>query len=349
MLFDIKVEIFYEQPANVLPTFILYQQPTHPPDRLCFSQDNYHIISIVGELVNAYFVAALVEELCKYYGFRFVEHPDLIFLTGLDRSAEQAQRSGGLDSYKYDSQLVSSRSHESEGELSETDSLGRVRRPKRRMLNESADFDDDGEPELRTLQQQAAAITTGMISVAVGLACAENFLYVFFLGGFGGGGGGGGYDSNNVYLELGILLFRSLFPVHALSAAMQSVNMIRKFIEERHSGERNIGVGRIILPAILLHGTFDAILMCVNAYIEAAVDRYYANGGTDDDASYEAPYNVFLLNLIAPVGIIGVMLASFGWYSYQNKQQMSRLAEYDQRKENRSSGRGGGFTAPNLV
>jgi hypothetical protein len=298
--------------------------------------DNNRIIWMVGELINAYFVAALVEELCKYYGFRFLEHPDLIFLTGLDRSAQQAQGQGGLDSYKYDSQLVSefSRSQEISECGESVDSRGRRKKnssSKRRGLRGSDEEED--EPELRTLQQQAAAITTGMISVAVGLACAENFLYVFFLGGTGG-------DIGRISGELAILLFRSIFPVHALSAAMQSVNMIRKFIEEKHGATRRMGVGRIIFPALLLHGTFDAVLMCVNAYIEASWDTYYENGGKDED---EVPYNALLVNLSAAFGIIAVMAVSFGWYSYQNKQQMNRLAKID---INRSMVSGGSFNAP---
>ena len=58
--------------------------------------DNHRYIWMWGELVNAYLVAAMVEELCKYYGFRFLEHPDPIFLTGLDRSAQQAQAGGWI-------------------------------------------------------------------------------------------------------------------------------------------------------------------------------------------------------------------------------------------------------------
>ena len=303
--------------------------------------DNYRWLSILGELINAYFVAALVEELCKYYGFRFVEHPDLLFLTGLDRTAKQTNTSGGIDSYKYDSQLVSdfSRSHESDGGES-VDSRGRRKRNRKKKLRSSyEDDEEDEEPDIRTLQQQAAAITTGMISVAVGLACAENFLYVFFLGGTGG-------DVGNIGAELTILLFRSIFPVHALSAAMQSINMIRKFIEEKHGAARNMGVGKIIFPAILLHGTFDAILMCVNAFIEASWDSYYEDGGRDDDATYEAPFNVLLVNLIAAIGILGVMGLSFAWYTYQNRLQISRLSAIDVDRSVRS---GRSFNAPNIV
>ena len=278
-----------------------------------FLHEHQSVLWIFGELLNAFFVAALVEELCKYFGFRALEHPDLLFITGLDRTAEQAKASGDIDSYKFESQLVSEFPR-SQSDLSSVDS--RRGRRKRRMLRSSHDEDED-EPELRTTQQQAAAITTGMISVAVGLACAENLMYVLFLGGTG---------DFAVADELVILLFRSIFPIHALSAAMQSINMIRKFIEDKEEyGRRNIGIGKIIFPAVLLHGTFDAILLCANAYVGSQWNDYYESGeyyGDDHE-----PYNVLAVNLITAGGIIGVMVLGFSWYSHQNKLQMLRLAK----------------------
>jgi len=123
-----------------------------------------------------------------------------------------------------------------------------------------------------------------------------------------------------------ILLFRSIFPIHALSAAMQSINMIRKFIEDKEEyGRRNIGIGKIIFPAVLLHGTFDAILLCANAYVGSQWNEYYESGEYYGD-DYE-PYNVLAVNLITAGGIIGVMVLGFSWYSHQNKLQMLRLAK----------------------
>lgn len=294
--------------------------------------NNHHLLWVIGELVNAFLVAALVEELCKYYGFRFIEHPDLLFLTGLDRSAEQAQVQGGIDSYKYDSQIVSDFSRSQESDCGNVDSRDR----RRKKLNQ--DGDDEEDPDLRTLRQQAAAITTGMISVAVGLACAENFLYVFFLGGTGG-------DMGAVTQEFAILLFRSIFPVHALAAAMQSINMIKKFIEEKHGGTDHIGVGKVILPAVLLHGTFDAILMSITAYIESSWDNFYEKN--DDYEDGFLPYNPIIVNACAWVGIIGVMIVSFGWYTYQNQVQMIKLMRIEQKNQSRS--KQNNFNTPELV
>lgn len=299
--------------------------------------DNHRPLWVIAELINAYFVAALVEELCKYYGFRFLEHPDLIFLTGLDRTAAQASSGGGVDSYKFDSQIVSefSRSHDSD--CGSVDSRDRRRKDKEKLSSSKTKNDDEEEePELRSLQQQAAAITTGMISVAVGLACAENFLYVFFLGGTGGA---------SVSQEFAVLLFRSVFPVHALSAAMQSINMIRKFIEEKTGRERNVGVGKIVFPAVLLHGTFDAILMVVNSYVESKWDDFYEEN--DDYEDGFTPYNPVVVNAIAWVTIIGVMIFSFGWYTYQNQMQQLRLMKIEHRNKPRS--KRGNFKSPDLV
>ena len=300
--------------------------------------DNHYVLWFVGELFNAYFVAALVEELCKYYGFRFIEHPDLLFLTGLDRSAQQTQTQGGKDAYKYDSQIVSDFSRSLDDDSDEN--KRRRKRDQNKLSLRKKDGEDDEEPELRTLQQQAAAITTGMISVAVGLTCAENFLYVFFIGGSSG-------DLGSVGQEVAVLLFRSIFPVHALAAAMQSINMIHKFIEQKHTEKKNIGVGRIIFPAVLLHGTFDAILMSINAYIEAKWDRYYEENDDMDDDAMIVPYNAALVNMFAWVGIIGVMAVSFGWYTLKNQYQMLALARIEQKSQPRS--KRGGFDAPNLV
>jgi len=180
----------------------------------------------------------------------------------------------------------------------------------RSRLREDEEYD---EPELRTVRQQAAAITTGMISVAVGLACAENFMYVFFLGGSRG-------NSGAIWQELMILLFRSVFPVHALAAAMQSINMIKKFVEEP---QNHIGVGRIILPAVLLHGTFDAILLSITTYIETKYDEFYANGGNDADG---LPFNAVAVNIVAWTSILGLMGFGFIWFMIQSRRQTKRLA-----------------------
>lgn len=304
--------------------------------------EHWRSIWILGELFNAYIVAAVTEELCKYYSFRAVEHPDLVFLTGLQRdSQEEAAVDGGLVTYPFashqvqeiarsqsfapDDVSVSERSHRST-RSHRSRSRGRGRTRKDTLIEQTgttdAEFDED-DLDARTRRQKAMAITTGMISVAVGLACAENFLYVFVLG--GAVGENDTQDANKSdFLEAWIVLFfRSIFPVHALAAAMQSINMIRKFVEFDDDGGHRVGVGRIVLPAILIHGSFDAVLMAVNVFVETSWDKYLAeNDGKRGDT---VPYNSVIVNLMAWISITGIMIAGLLWYYRENRLQRARL------------------------
>ena len=104
-----------------------------------------------------------------------------------------------------------------------------------------------------------------------------------------------------------MLLFRSLFPVHALCAALQSTSIVRKFLEKDEIVSKRMGVGRIVLPAILLHGTFDLVIMIVNICIE----------------TYSSSQSV--INVIGGCCLIVVMVGGTMWYYMQNRQQSLRL------------------------
>lgn len=298
---------------------------------------------LIGELFNAYIVAAVTEELCKYYSFRAIEHPDLVFLTGLQREDDDTTNmiDGGIVKYPFGSHQVqelakqnsfnddASRTSGQSSKGSHRSSSHRSSKSKNQALIEKTgtteqEFEED-ENDARTRRQRAMAITTGMIGVAVGLACAENFLYVFVLGGSASQFDDDGEDDGGVIQAWMVLLFRSIFPVHALAAAMQSINMIRKFVElDNHDGHR-VGVGRIILPAVLLHGTFDAILMGVNVYVEAAWENYLEenNGNINEDDG--PPYNALLVNFIAWASVVSVTGLSVYWYYRENRSQRTRL------------------------
>jgi len=264
----------------------------------------------------SFVVAAAAEEICKYYTFRSVEHPDLIFLTGLDRARQDVQaKIGGEEAYPYSSNntstlecgsfestfsTFSSGSKKKNHRGASPGSAGRVRSGLTPRRNKE---EDDEEPDIRTVRQRAAAVTTAMISGAVGLACAENFIYVFFLSG------------SNTQEEIAMLLFRSIFPVHALCAGMQSIGVIKKFLEEGEETSQ-VGVGKIVFPAILLHGTFDSVLMLINSYVDIVSD-------VDDD--FDVPYDPVILNSIAACCITTVMIIAFVWYYRQNRHQKASL------------------------
>ncbi len=280
--------------------------------------DNYTPFLAIADVIQAFVVAAAVEELCKYYTFRAVEHPDLIFLTGLDRMRQDKKaKIGGNQSYPYSLNNTSS-SDCRNGSFDRSFSFGKgernrnhrghspvstPQRPKvssRKGVIRKIQRSDDEDAEIRTVRQQAAAVTTAMISVAIGLACAENFIYVFFLGG------------ENTQEEIIMLLFRSIFPVHALCAAMQSIGVIKKFLEEGESSGVKLGVGKIVLPAILLHGCFDSALMMINSYIDMVVQN--GNGPSVDQL------NIAAACIVAAIMLIGTII-----YYVKNRRQKAKL------------------------
>ena len=53
--------------------------------------DNYKYFMIFADIIQAFLVAGASEEISKYYSFRAIEHPDLIFLTGLDRMKQDVK------------------------------------------------------------------------------------------------------------------------------------------------------------------------------------------------------------------------------------------------------------------
>jgi len=312
---------------------------------------HWRAIWIIGELFNAYIVAAVTEELCKYYTFRAVEHPDLVFLTGLQREEQADAEEGGIVKYPFSSLQVqelaraqsfgdasqysnrSSRSGRSERSgRGRSRSRSRARSRSRsairseRLIEETGttetEFDED-ENDARTRRQKAMAITTGMISVAVGLACAENFLYVFVLGGAVGENDPEDAHKGDVWEAWIVLFFRSIFPVHALAAAMQSINMIRKFVEFDTDHGHRVGVGRIILPAVIVHGSFDAVLMGINVFVETAWDNYLEEN--DGNIGDEEPYSAITVNVVAWVSITFIMFAGLLWYYRENRKQRQRL------------------------
>ncbi len=76
---------------SVMDPYTLYNQNTTPMSasseyKKAFSH-KYPLIAIAFLFVNAYFVAALVEETCKYFGFIMVEHPDFMTLKQLKKAA----------------------------------------------------------------------------------------------------------------------------------------------------------------------------------------------------------------------------------------------------------------------
>eukprot|EP00550_Attheya_septentrionalis_P012888 CAMPEP_0198303146 /NCGR_PEP_ID=MMETSP1449-20131203/56735_1 /TAXON_ID=420275 /ORGANISM="Attheya septentrionalis, Strain CCMP2084" /LENGTH=579 /DNA_ID=CAMNT_0044005631 /DNA_START=292 /DNA_END=2029 /DNA_ORIENTATION=- len=217
---------------------------------MAFMHD-YLWVVIVALALNAFVVAALVEELCKYFGFWMVEHPDFLSPHDLE-------------------QLVG---------ISLTSSSAMI----------------------RTIGGQRLA-----------LPAVNNLMYIFVY-----------TPTSSFGAELSTLLLRSLFPVHPLCAAIQSIGVCRRDLE----GDRSCQLGRILFPAILLHGSFDFALMVMGLfYTISQIPIDNDDNNNNDDASNASSLIDQLPSFAAGFGI---MVLGIVYYIMQSKQQSNRLRDLE--------------------
>jgi hypothetical protein len=63
-------------------------------------------------------------------------------------------------------------------------------------------------------------------------------------------------------IEISVLLARSALPVHSICAAIQSIGVVRRDVEQ----DSDYKIGWAIFPAVLLHGMFDFILLSLSFF-----------------------------------------------------------------------------------
>ena len=230
-----------------------------------FAKEHVGIFAIFVFL-NAFVVAALVEEMCKYFGYWMVETPDLL------DSDELAIEATDESSSQQQTLAITKRSRVSQG----------------------------------------AGITVSMVAVAAGFACSENLLYVFV------------YTPPIVSNEIATLVARSMFPIHPLCAAIQSIGVVRRDVEKNLFWQ----LGWIMLPAIVLHGAFDFVLMFLEL-LESSNKSDPSNGGSatpsTDDATFFDMGQGDSLPLILSVSLVVVGLLYFGCESQSQKNRLEAL------------------------
>jgi RsiW-degrading membrane proteinase PrsW (M82 family)/preprotein translocase subunit YajC len=234
---------------------------------------------IAYAFINAFIVAAFVEEMSKYFGFWMVEHPDFLPLEELEEQENYIKTARQEDGESNDQNSLSSNilSHE------------------------------------RTLNQIGAAITVAMVSVATGFACCENIMYIFV------------YAPSNLTSQISTLLLRSIFPVHPLCAAIQSIGVCKRDLEK----DESMKLGKVIFPAFLVHGTFDFILMVIATFesINHTGEKKKETEATDDsentDVSDIGP------EILSFVISILVVIVSYIYYVIASRRQKVRLEQRD--------------------
>ena len=188
----------------------------------------------------------------------------------------------------------------------------------KRDLDEAAEcyFDEEEEgrrPEdapsfsqqNRSLQSRGAAITVSMVAVSLGFACCENLVYIFI------------YGEATLVMEVIILIARSLFPVHPIAAALQSIRVCERDLEKNSK----LGLGRVILPAVLFHGSYDFFLLWI--------DFLYTRQGQYVEADDETVSQTAPSDLISAIISVLIILVGVLYYFRQSRKQRERLAAMD--------------------
>lgn len=111
-------------------------------------------VFVLFMFLNAFAVAAMTEELCKYFSFWMVEHPDLMPREEL--GIVTATGEGG---------------HDQEDNGGVPEDIGTEASPQ--MLSKSNN-------PAESLNSTGTGITIAMVAAATGFACCENIGYVFF-------------------------------------------------------------------------------------------------------------------------------------------------------------------------
>lgn len=115
------------------------------------------IASFVEAFLTSFFVAAIVEELTKYFCFWMVEHPDFQNNSSMCQETEEEQQD--------DDNVLDA--------LSEENGQKRRKREQEELCN-----DDSLSSQQQSVISRSSAITIAMISTAVGFAFVENLEYV---------------------------------------------------------------------------------------------------------------------------------------------------------------------------
>ena len=220
--------------------------------------------------ITAFFLAATIEELSKYFGYRMVDHPDFLSRRQLEAAAECFDPTE-------DGEEVGQRHH--------------LHDYSRRQV---------------TLESKGSMITVAMVTVSLGFACCENLIYIFI------------YTEPSLGLQLLVLFARSIFPVHQIAAAMQSLRVCERDLERN----KGISLGRIITPSVIFHGGYDFCLMWIQ--FMATKDGQYVDA--NDDALESKDKSTIWSVVIALVFVIG----GTRYFFRQSKGQKERLQSLDQ-------------------
>ena len=121
-------------------------------------------------------------------------------------------------------------------------------------------------------------------------------------------------------------MVRCLFPIHPLAAALQSIGVCRRDLEN----DPKMQIGRILLPAWLLHGSFDFFLMAyslITRILKASSDKGESIAASPDGQDVEEEANTFVVSFVVIIPLFGVI-----YYFKEAWKQRERLEKLDRER-----------------
>jgi len=232
-------------------------------------------------LVVSYLLAATVEELCKYFGFRMAsDHPDFMSARDLEES---------IDVYN---EMHSNADEEDVQHLTSGITRQRITLP--------------CAQQERSMESRGAAITVAMVTVSIGFACCENLVYIFL------------YSDRSLAGEIIVLIARSLFPIHPIAAAIQSIGVCGRDLEK----DPKMTLNRIVVFSVLFHGSYDFFIMWIDFIV--SLDGNYVIA--DDDSVMASDASAELYSILVSFAIL---IAGVGYYVSESGKQRERLRAMD--------------------
>ncbi|KAL9186540.1 hypothetical protein ACHAXT_005778 [Thalassiosira profunda] len=252
--------------------------------------DRHPAARILYILISSYIMAGLVEEVVKYFGFVMVDHPDF----SSERELQRAKDTMPLQMLRED---------EAEEEDESVETAERERRAANQKsdtattMTELASFNP--AMQRRSLSSIRAGVTCAMVAVALGFSCCENLFHIFI------------YNRSSLRSEISTLIVKSLFPVHPIAAAIQSIYVCRRDLEK----DPSIGLGRIVLPSLIFHGTYDFVLLTITSSWQRGHKEQYFYQGESVTGVAAVSFGVSLL-IVAMGGL---------FYWLRSRAQYARL------------------------
>lgn len=112
--------------------------------------------------------------------------------------------------------------------------------------------------------------------------------------------------------EIATLIVKSLFPVHPIAAAIQSLYVCRRDLEK----DPSVGLGRIVLPSMIFHGTYDFLLLIItDSWERGHKEQYFYQEGNNINGVAIASFCVSFF----------MVLAGGLHYMFSSKAQYARL------------------------